>query len=120
MRFLTVYTPAADNRQMPHPDDNAAMARLVEQMTKDGTLVTTGGVGPNPHLAKVTNKRGKIAVLDGPFSEAKELIGGFAILEARDLAHATELARQFISIAGEGECEIFSVFMDFDGPAPSP
>ncbi|HTJ45424.1 MAG TPA: YciI family protein [Kofleriaceae bacterium] len=122
MKFLTIFTPDSESREMPHPAHNQAMATLIDDMTRDGSLISTGGVGPNPQLAKVRRKKGKLSVVDGPFSEAKELIGGFAILEARDLAHAIEMAKRFASIAGDGETEIFSIMMIDDGvpTAPSP
>jgi len=53
-------------------------------------------------------------VKDGPFTEAKEVVGGFAILQARSKEHAIELAKAFLDVAGEGECEIRQIF---EGPA---
>jgi hypothetical protein len=49
-------------------------------------------------------------VTDGPFTESKEVVGGFAILQANSKAQAIELARQFLQVAGEGECEIRQVY----------
>lgn len=50
---------------------------------------------------------------DGPFTESKEVVGGFAILEAKSKAHAIELVKEFLAVAGDGECELRQIF---EGP----
>ena len=57
-----------------------------------------------------------LKVTDGPFTESKEVVGGFAILEAKSKAHAIELAKEFLAVAGDGECEIRQIY---EGPGPS-
>ena len=57
---------------------------------------------------------GKITVTDGPFTETKEVIGGFAMLHANSRAEAIELARKFLEVAGDGECEIRQIFTPTD------
>jgi hypothetical protein len=52
----------------------------------------------------------RVTVTDGPFTETKEVIGGFAILEAESKEGAIELAREFLQVAGDGECEIRQIF----------
>src|SRR5262245_31746304 len=95
----------------------AKMTRLIEEGMRAGWLVTTEGCLPSVKGARVRRSSGKTTVTDGPFAESKELIGGFAILEAASKQEAIELARRFLEVAGEGECEIRQVFTAADGDA---
>jgi hypothetical protein len=61
-----------------------------------------------------------ITVTDGPFTEAKEVVGGFAILEARSKEHVIELAREFLQVAGDGECEIRQIYTAPDETTRNP
>ena len=109
MKFLAIYTPDPGAHTKQTPEHYARMGAYVQESFRRGTLVATGGVGANPAHAKLRARHGTIENIDGPYSEAKEMIGGFAILEARDLAHCKELVREFLSIAGDGESEIFEL-----------
>ena len=113
MRFLSLYKPAEFAN--PDPVDNAAMMKLIEEETKAGVLLATGGFQPGPEDVRVRYAKGKITVTDGPFTEAKELVGGFALLEAKSREEAIEMAKRFIKIAGPGEVEIHQLM---DGPQP--
>jgi hypothetical protein len=112
MRFLgyTLGDPSAPIPPMS-PDGYAEMGRFMEEATKAGVLLATGGVGPAEEVTKLVNTGGKITVVDGPFTEAKELIGGWALLECRDKAEAIEWSKRFLAIAGEGETRLREVFM---------
>ena len=105
MRFLSIYKSAETN-QPPSPEFFARMGKLIEESMRAGTLVATEGCLPSTKGARVRLSSGQVTVTDGPFTEAKEIIGGFAILEARSKEHAIELAREFLAVAGDGECEI--------------
>jgi len=94
----------------PSPEMMSEMGRLVEEATKAGVLLATGGLAPVEEAIKVTYKDGEFTVLDGPFTEAKELIGGWALLEVRDKAEAIEWTKRFLRIAGDGESTIRQVF----------
>jgi len=118
MKFLAIYTPAPGHFTKHTPEHFARMSAYVEESFKRGFLVATGGVGANPAHAKLRARHGTIENIDGPYSEAKEMIGGFALLEARDLAHCKELVREFLSIAGDGECEIFELGGVSTAPSP--
>jgi hypothetical protein len=80
------------------------MGRLVEDMMKAGTLITTGGLIPGSF--RVNSSGGKITVTDGPFAEAKEFVGGFAILEAKSKEDVIEMSKRFLKVAGDGESEL--------------
>jgi hypothetical protein len=111
MRFLG-YTLADPAIPIPPPtrEDMAKMGAFLEEATKAGVLVATGGVGPLSEAVKVTYHSGEFTVLDGPFTEAKELVGGWALLECRDKAEAVEWTKRFLAVVGEGESTIRPVY----------
>ena len=86
------------------------MGAFVEEATKAGVLLATGGVGPLEEAVKVQYHDGEFTVLDGPFTEAKELVGGWALLECRDKDEAIEWTKRFLEIAGHGESTIRTVY----------
>jgi hypothetical protein len=101
----------------PNPELLAAIGKLTDDMVKAGVLVQTGGLLPSSNGARVRVSRGTLSVTDGPFPETKELIGGYAIVEAASRDEAIELGRRFMelhaSIIGpsyDGECEIRQLF----------
>jgi hypothetical protein len=104
MRFLMT-TTAADP-----PDEKmvAEMDRLVEEMTRKGVLLAAGGL--DPLGTRVTSSGGRITMTDGPFTEAKETILSFALVEVRSKEEAIELSRRFWQIAGSGEGQIRQVY----------
>ena len=117
MRFLT-YTLGDDSLPTPPPTPElmAEMNKLVEDATKAGVLIATGGLAPTAEGTKVQYDGGQFSVTDGPFTETKELIGGWALMEVRDKAEAIEWAKRFLAIAGAGESTIRQVFGPDDLP----
>jgi hypothetical protein len=112
MRFLgyTLGDPSTPITP-PGPDDFTEMGKFVEEATKAGVLLATGGIGPIESLTKIVRTDGKVTVVDGPFTEAKELIGGWALMECRDKAEAIEWSKRFMALAGDGEVRLREVFM---------
>lgn len=92
------------------PDERlfVEMGKFVEEMTAAGVLLATGGL--DPAGTRVTSDGDEITVTDGPFTEAKEAVAGFALIEARSKEEAIELARRFRKIVGDGESRIHQVF----------
>jgi hypothetical protein len=111
MRYLgyTLGDPSAPIAP-PTPELMAEMGSFVEEATKAGVLLATGGVGPLAEATRVSYHDGEFTVLDGPFTEAKELVGGWAMLEVRDKAEAIEWTKRFLAIVGEGESTIRPVY----------
>jgi len=109
MRFLSLYKSVERNTP-PTQEEMAAMGKLIEEGMKAGWLLGTEGCLPSALGVRVRKSGGDITVTDGPFTESKEVIGGFAILQANSKAEAVELARQFLRVVGEGECEIRQIF----------
>lgn len=105
MRFMTLWRPGKKSNANT-PKMQAEMGKLIEEMTKAGQLVTTGGWDPNGPRTVVTNTGSEMNVTDGPFAEAKEMIAGFAIVEVKSKEEAIELTKRFLKIAGEGTSEV--------------
>ena len=106
MRFLCLYKPTKAEGAPPSQEEMAEMGKLIEEMMKAGVLLSTEGCQPSSKGARVRLSGGRITVTDGPFTEAKELIGGFAIIQAKSKAEAIELTKRFLKVAGDGESEI--------------
>jgi hypothetical protein len=109
MRFLSIYK-TTERATPPTQEEMAAMGKLIEEGMKAGWLLSTEGCLPTPLGAHVRSADGKVTVLDGPFAETKEVVGGFAILKTNSKAEAIELARQFLRVVGGGECELRQLY----------
>ena len=125
MRFLMMVKADKDFEagRPPNPALIAAIGGLSEEMGRAGVLLETGGLLPSSAGAKVKVSGGKISVTDGPFTESKELVGGYAIIRAASKAEAIEHGRRFMNLHAEvlgptyqGELEIRQL-ADFE-PAP--
>ncbi|HUE54422.1 MAG TPA: YciI family protein [Candidatus Udaeobacter sp.] len=109
MRFLSIYK-TVERGVPPSHVEIAKMGKLVEDGMKAGFLLATEGCLPSALGARVRISSGKLSVTDGPFTEAKEVVGGFAILQANSKEEAIELAKTFLQAAGDGECELRQLF----------
>ena len=103
MRFMIMFkadgaTEAAAPACIALPE----MGDFIERLIAEGVVQATEGLKPSDSGARVRYSRGRMTVTDGPFTEAKELVAGFALVELRDRAAAVELAQEFLRIAGEG------------------
>ena len=122
MKFMTMVK--SREGQMPPPKLMEEIARLGEQAAKDGTMVLSGGLYPSAASVRVRVKGGELQVLDGPFTEAKEVIGGFAIFELKSKEEAVEAAKHFMDLhrkhwpGWEGESEVRQMFGPDDAFPP--
>jgi hypothetical protein len=107
MKFFSMYTPDPKTAGIPPNQERMAeMGKLIEETTKSGALFLTGGLMPTSKGgARVRFSEGGFTV-DGPFTEAKEIVGGFAILEAKSREEAIELTKTFLKVMGTGECAL--------------
>ena len=115
MRFLSMIRIDEKTGQQPSEQLMNDMGKLIEEMTREGTLVTTAGLRPTAEGKRVRLRQGKLSTTDGPFTESKEVIGGYAILEAPSIKEAVELTKRFLKIHGTEwniECEV----RQLDGP----
>src|SRR5579871_2427964 len=110
MRFLSMIRINESTRQVPSEQLMADMGKLMEELTRTGQLVSTAGLRPSSEGVRVRLHRGgRLSMVDGPFTETKEVIGGYAILEAASKAEAVELTRRFLKVHGadwDVECEL--------------
>jgi len=119
MRFLSIYKSEETN-QPPTLEHVTRMQMLIEEGMKDGWLISTEGCLPSAKGARVRRSNGKTTVTDGPFTESKELVAGFALLEAASKQEAIELTRKFLEVVGSGECELRQIFTAADAAPADP
>jgi len=115
MRFLSLIRVDETTGQQPSQRLMDEMGKLIDEMTRAGILVSTAGLRPTKEGARVRLRHGKLSVTAGPFTETKEVIGGYAILEAKSREEALELTKRFLEIHGDEwnlECEVRAL----DGP----
>jgi len=120
MRFLSMVRIHEASGQKPTQRLMEEMGKLVDEMTRSGALVSTAGLTPTREGKRVRSNHGKISVTDGPFTETKEVVGGYAILEAPSMKEALELTRRFLEVHGDEwnvECEVRPLAMPEVGAA---
>jgi hypothetical protein len=109
MRFLSVFK-SVERSTPPSQEEMANMGKLIGEGMTEGWLLSTEGCMPTALGARVRSSSGAVKVTDGPFTESKEMIGGFAILKADSKQHAIELLRRFLAVVGDGECELRQLY----------
>lgn len=115
MRFLSMVRLNENTGQQPSERLMNEMGKLIDEMTKSGVLLDSGGLRPSSEGARVKLSGGKARVVDGPFTETKEVIGGFAILEAASMEEAIALTRRFVLVHGD-EWELDCEVRQIEGP----
>jgi len=128
MRFITLVKSAESFRAGPPPKALMdAIGKLGEEATKEGVLVDMGGLSPSNTGARIRLAKGKLTLTDGPFAEAKEVIGGYAIFELKSRKEAIERAMKFMELhqrhwkGWEGETEVRQLMGPADfGPRALP
>ena len=113
MRYMMFIKHTEDYRQAEVPASlYEEMGKFIEEATKSGNFVGGAGLQPSSAGARVRLTGGKITTLDGPFAESKEIVGGYAIMDAKSREEALGLARRFMELhkkhwpSFEGECEV--------------
>jgi hypothetical protein len=123
MKYLAFISHSESYRASgPPPAMLEAMGKFVQKSLKDGVLVDTGGLAPTEKGARLRLSKGKITVTDGPFTESKEVIGGWAILNVSSKEEAIRVATEFLDLHHkywpefEGESEVREMFDPGMGP----
>jgi hypothetical protein len=109
MKFLSMYKSVERNAPPSQAEMNK-MGKLIEEGMKAGWLIATEGCLPSALGARVRSTNGKVSVTDGPFTESKEVVGGFAILRANSKEEAIQLVKDFLQVVGDGECELRQIY----------
>ena len=105
MRFMSLWRPSTA-AQPPTEQVMAEMGKLIDEMSKAGVLVETGGWDADSPCTVLKSAKGKVTVTDGPYIETKELIAGFALLEVRSQQEAIDWNIRFLKICGDGTSEM--------------
>ena len=109
MRFLSMIRVNETTGQQPSERLMQEMGKLMEEMIREGTLIRTAGLRPTREGVRVRSNHGKLSMTEGPFVETKEVIGGYAILDAASMEEAIALTKRFLAVHGDEwnlECEV--------------
>ena len=98
MRFMMMVKHGESHSGPPPQALMDAMDRIMGEAVKNGTMVMAGGLAATAQSHRVRLAGGKISVIDGPFTETKEVVGGFAIMDFKSKAEALEAAKDFIDL----------------------
>ena len=110
MRFISIFTHEPLDRP-PTEAEMTTMGQLIEEAMKEGWLLSTEGVSFGSTGVRVHRSAGgNVIVTDGPFTEAKEVIGGYALLKASSKEEVVNLTKRFLEVAGQGTCEIYQLY----------
>jgi hypothetical protein len=111
MRYISIFTHEKKNNVPPTQAEMAAMGKLIEEGMKSGWLIATEGVSFGQEGVRVHKDEGRdVTVIDGPFTEAKEVIGGYALMRAGSKAEVVELCRKFLNVVGQGTCQVHELY----------
>lgn len=119
MRFMMLVKADKDYERgaPPPPALMAAIGALGQEMFKSGNMLEMGGLAPTSAGALLNLENGAIRVTDGPFAESKEVLGGYAVMQAKSKAEAIELARRFLQVHADvlgksytGQVEVRQLF----------
>lgn len=110
MRFLSLIRINENAGKVPTERLMSEMGKLMTEMKKAGKLLDTAGLAPTAQSKRVRLRGGKISVVDGPFTETKEVVGGYAMFDAQSLAEAIALTERFVELhipdGWELDCEV--------------
>ena len=115
MQFMMIVKATKDSEAgcVPNPELMAAVAKMADEANKRGIMVTAGGLQPSSRGARVRVSGGKTTLIDGPFTETKELVGGYAIFDLESKEEAIQMGTRFMQVHAdilgpsyEGELEI--------------
>lgn len=113
MKYLSIIRSSERYRDMtPPPAMMEAMGQLIERFAREGALVDTGGLAPSREGFRMRLSGGALTTTDGPFTETREIVGGWAILKADSRAEILRLTTEFMELHRqhwpefEGECEV--------------
>jgi len=113
MRYMMFIKHSEEHRNADVPASlYEEMGKFIEETTKSGNFVSGAGLQPSSAGARVRLSNRKITAVDGPFVESKEIVGGYAIMDAKSREEALALARRFMELhlkhwpTFEGECEV--------------
>jgi hypothetical protein len=108
---------STERGDMPSPELVSEMGKFMDEVAKTGMLLATDGLKPSSAGKRIRLSEGKVTVIDGPFTESKELIASYALFQVKTMEEAVEWTTRFLKVLGEGECELRPIWEPSDFPA---
>jgi hypothetical protein len=109
MRYLCLYKSERDSAAPPSQEEMTKMGALIGEMMEAGILLSTEGCKSSKHGARIKLDNGKFSVTDGPFTEAKEFVGGLAVIKVNSKDEAIAWTKRFLSVVGTGTSELLEI-----------
>jgi len=100
----------------PSPELMEKMGKFVEEVSKAGIMISSDGLQPSSKGKRIRLSGGKVTVTDGPFTESKELVASYALMQVKSMEEAVEWTTRFLKVLGQGECELRPIFDPMDFP----
>jgi hypothetical protein len=118
MRLLALVKAdeASEAGTPPDPELVHKMGDFIEEVTKAGILLATDGLKPSSEGKRVRRLGGTVTVMDGPFTESKELVASYALMQFDSMDEAVHWTQRFLEVLGEGECELRPIYEATDFP----
>ena len=102
---------------LPSPELISKMGTFMEEVMKAGVLLASDGLQPSSKGKRIRLADGRVSVVDGPFTESKELIASYALFQVNNMEEAVDWTRRFLEVLGKGECELRPILEFTDFPA---
>lgn len=98
----------------PSPELMADVGKFMEEITKAGVILATDGLQPSSRGKRVRLTGGKVTVIDGPFTESKELVASYALMQVKTMEEAVQWTTRFLKVLRQGECELRPLYESSD------
>ena len=109
MRIFSIVTRPESAPRIPSQEEMERTGALISELVSDGSLVDAGGTWPGLLEMQITRRAGDYSIVDGPFSEAKEVVGGYVLFEVPDREAAIALTRRILDASGDGTCHLHEI-----------
>jgi len=106
----------SETGEIGDPELFERMGTFIEEVVQAGILLSTDGLTPSSQGKRIKYANGKATVIDGPFTESKELVASYALFQVKDMDEAIYWTTRFLEVLGEGECELRPIFEAGDLP----
>lgn len=109
MRILSYTTLNPATITPPTKEDFEKMGAFLTELRERGVLIETGGAVGDMIEMHLVRKDGKTTIIDGPFTETKEVVGGYAVMDVADREEALQITQRFLDLVGDATCHIHEV-----------
>jgi hypothetical protein len=109
MRILSIVTRPASAPRIPTTEEIERTRALIAELVSEGALVDAGGTWPGLLEMQITRQAGDYSIVDGPFTEAKEIVGGYILFDVPDRNAAIAFTRRFLDVSGDGTFQLHEI-----------